>query len=384
MKKGFTLVEVILAITLVSIISIFFLPGITFTYKYLIESKKFTQNVFETQMEIENLLEEKRKEEPTGENVEKIIFGMKIKGHNIIPIESSGEINVFQPKNEYYYAQPEIIRDVNSGLINIVRLSAFNKNNEISPPPKKLKMYQDNGQLDTDINFLVDKKYYKIKDPKIFLVNVYRWYTSSMVEYSDSFLMDNYFIIKEWNAARPLISYEESKILKSIPNIQNDPDYNRLTFSEIKTGLSLNDTDFINQYGNRYYYFSITPFAISGKIGNEEFSNSIYIEAPRIEIDKAVFGPDKNQFSIYFKDSIEDVFSIDKIVLNENLGKPVGISRADNNNKVMIFDFDNTLNQDVEIEGNILQLGSVQSLKYGAIHIWSNDAPIGEFIIKKN
>lgn len=374
MKKGLTLIEVILAIALISIISISFLPGITFGFKNLIESKKFTEDVFSSQMEIEKTMEVKRKE-TGGDTLD--IFGVTVAGHNI----DYGELHVFQPEKKEDYPVPKIIRNINSGLPSIVRLSAFNKSIETTPPPKSVNMF-NGSNLDIDRNFLVDSKYYKIDNPTIFLVNVYRWYTSSMVGYSEDFEMDNYFIIKEWNAARTLISYEDSKTLKTIPNIQNDPDYNRLTFNEIKDGLDLNNTELINQYGNRYYYFSVTPFAISGKIGEEEYSNAIYVNAPRIEIDKAVFGPNENQISIYFKENIKgDIFKIDRMSLNEDFGSIKTVSRDTTNNKVMIVEFLTNINQDTDVDGNILQLGAVQSDPFGEISIWHNNIVEGEFTI---
>lgn len=382
MKKGLTLIEVILSITLISIIAMYFLPGITFGYKNLIESKKFTEDIFASQLEIEKLMEEKRKQVPV-EAFDENIFGVTVEGHNIeISVEDHGEIHVFQTEKKYDYEVPKIIKNVDSGLTNIVRLSAFINSSETLPVPTSVNMFTGSNLLDSTRNFLVDSKYYKIENPKIHLVSIYRWYTSSMVDYSADFKMDNYFIIKEWNAARPLYSYEESKTLKTIPNIQNDPDYNRLTFTEIKTGLGLNDTALINQYGNRYYYFSITPFAISGKIGEEVYSNAIYINAPRIEIEKAVYGPNDNQVSIYFKDNIKnDEIIRERMSFNASLGNVVNVSRDTTNNKLLIIEFDNTLDQDVDTEGNILHFGAVQSEVFGEISIWYNGVVESEFTI---
>ena len=124
MKKGLTLIEVILAIALISIISISFLPGITFGFKNLIESKKFTEDVFSSQMEIEKIMEAKRKE-TGGDTFD--IFGVTVAGHNI----DYGELHVFQPEIKEDYPVPKIIRNINSGLPSIVRLSAFNKSDVV-------------------------------------------------------------------------------------------------------------------------------------------------------------------------------------------------------------------------------------------------------------
>jgi type II secretory pathway pseudopilin PulG len=386
MKKGLTLIEVILSISLVSMIAISFLPGMVFGYKNVFEARKFTEDIFESQAEIERIMEEKRKEVATPDGTNSYsIFGVNVVGHNIeIPVEDHGEIHVFQPEKKEDYPVPNIVRNTHSGLTNIVRLSVFNNSTEVTPPPASVNMFNASNVLDSSRNFLVDSKYYKIDNPRIHLVNVYRWYTSSMVEYTADFEMDNYFIIKEWNAARALVSYEESKTLKAIPNIQNSPDYNRLSFTEIRDGLGLSNAELINQFGNRYYYFSVTPFAVSGKIGPEEYSNAVYVKAPRIEISKAVYGPYENQVSIYFKDSIADNFVIDKMSFNESLGRIENVSRYNGNDKIMIVEFDRALNPDIEVEGNVLHLGSVQSSKFGAIYIWSPDnVPSGEFKIVK-
>lgn len=63
-KKGFTLIEIIIAIALIGIIAVAFIPFMTFSYTKLVHSEKFTQDMFNDQAIVENQIDTLRFEEP--------------------------------------------------------------------------------------------------------------------------------------------------------------------------------------------------------------------------------------------------------------------------------------------------------------------------------
>lgn len=387
MKKGFTLIEVIVAIALIGILAVSFLPTITFGFTNLFKSQKFSKDIFDSQKEIETMIEEKKN--ATIDGTDSIdLFGVQVKGYNIsTPISTYGEMNFFQPNFIKEYNTPELVAQGHSGIPNIVLLNK----NKTTTPSNLVKLFNDDDSLN-DVIFNADGNKYKIKDEhkNIHLVNVYRWYTSSEVSYTEGTIpdtvLDNNLLIKEWNAARGLVSYAESKLSNFIPNIQNDPitnqpTYNKFTFNEVKEGLSLLNEDLINNYGNRYLYYSVTPYAVSGKIGKEYYSNAMYVSAPKIEIESAKYTIGGDTVIIMFKDSIKDPFVPDKMIFNESLGDIISITINPYNDKEMSIHFNRAINSGIDIEGNLLYKGSVSSKKYGAISIWTNNKPNDTFTI---
>lgn len=376
-KNGFTLVEVILAIALIGLISVTFIPAITFGFRYLVDSEKFVVDSYAKQQEVEKKLDEKRDEVADGADAIVInVYGVNVKGHVVtVDIEGHGEINTFQPQRTVTYDVLEIIPKGHSGdpdvLLDVVG---------VSPRPTEVDMFTS-GALNSSVKFLVNENNFTVNIPSIHLVNVYKWFLSSEQDKTSSYVLDNYTVIKEWNAARDIVTYAQSKALKVITNIQNDPDYNQLKFDEIKTGLSLTDEEMINRFGNRYIYYSVTPYAISGRIGKEDLSNAIYIKAPRIEIDNAYYGSNPRQVEVLFKEPITDVVNSNMIETNEALGTLVSATRSSTNNKILVLEFDRDLDGVTEITGNRLYKGAVSSLEYGSISIWSKGEPIGDFTV---
>ncbi len=376
-KNGFTLVEVILAIALIGLIAVTFVPAMTFGYQYLIDSEKFVVDSYAKQQDVEKLLEAKRKEVVGSTDVlELSVFGVNVKGHVVsVDIEGHGEINTFQPQRTVTFDVLEILPKGHTGspdvLLDVVG---------VSPRPTEVSMFTA-GTLNPTVEFLVNENNFKVNIPSIHLVNVYRWFLSSEQKMASGYVLDNYLVVKEWNAARALVTYAQSKTLKVIANMQNDPDYNRLKFTEIKDGLGLTNEEMINRYGNRFIYYSVTPYAISGRIGKEDLSNPIYIRAPRIEIDKAYYGGNAKQVEILFKESISDIVNSNMIDTNDALGTLVSATRSTTNDKKLILEFEDDLDGTTLISGNKLSKGAVGSLIYGNIGIWGGDEPNGDFTV---
>ena len=370
LRKGFTLIEVILSITLIGLIAISFLPTITFGYRSIIDSEQFTRTTFEYQKLVEDEIEIKQGSEvkdplPWGTIR---VFGTDVKGHIILMnSDTSGEINVFVPQRLLTYVTPEI---KSPPIIKV------EKNNILlSQQPIVINL------LDETYGFYVNEIEITAATKSEFLMNVYRWYLSE--EMSEEKIPTNtpkdYTVIKEWNEAKKQIPYVDSQSLNFIPNIKDK--YNRLYIKEVKDKLSLAVEDIINRFGNRYIRYGVTPYSIAGRIGKEELSNYIYFEAPRIVIKNAAFIVNENTFVVDFEDDITEEIDTMHITLNPELGEPVRVYRDSVNHKRLIFEFDHDINQSIPLDENAFHRGSVKSALYGAISIWSEDDPNGNFII---
>lgn len=377
-RKGFTLVEVILSIALIGLIAVVFVPAMSNGFRLLTESDKFVVDSYEKQKDVEKLLEEKRNQVATGAGTTQLtIFGKNISGHLIsVDIEGHGVINAFQPERTVTYDVLEIVPRGHTGnpdvLLDVV---------SVSPRPSTIDMFQLDGSVNSNLELLVNENYFTVNEPTLHLLNVYRWFLSSEQPQTMSYLLDNFHVIKEWNPARGLVSYADSQTMSIIPNIQNSPDYNRFRLSEVINGYTLTNEQLINQYGNRYIYYSVTPYSISGRIGKEELSNPIYINAPKIQISRAYFGANSNEVEVLFDEPIGTSFDPNLMTLNPSLGTLNNISRSATNDKLMILSFAAPLDGTVALSGNTLKKGAVASNLYGKISIWKNGVISGDFTI---
>lgn len=377
-KKGFTLVEVIFSIALVGLIAVTFVPAMSNGFKFLKESDKFIVDSYEKQSDVEKLLEAKRNLVASGTGTTQLtVFGKNISGHVIsVDVEGHGVINAFQPERTVTYDVLEIVPRGHIGNPDVI-LDVVS----VSPRPTSINMFRVDGTVNSEIEFLVNENNFTVNEPTLHLLNIYRWFLSSEQPYNPLFQLDNFFVVKEWNPARGLVSYADSKALNVIPNIQNTPDYNRFKLSEVINAYTLTNEQLINLYGNRYLYYSVTPYSISGRIGKEELSNPIYIDAPKIEIDRAYFGAASNQVEILFKETIGTSFDQSLMVFNGALGTVSTISRSATNDKLMVVTFNAPIDGTTAVAGNTLKKGSVASNLYGKISIWKNNVISGDFSI---
>lgn len=369
-KKGFTLIEIIIAIAILSLIAVNFLPAITFGFVKLMDSIKFTTGAIEAQKAMENKLEDKREVtlddpsiDPNSKGTIKV-FGVDVEGHIVrenidYGNGNHGQLNAFLPKQAIFYVVPEIV----SPPIIKVR----NNSTNVSPQPTEVDI------LDNDKNLFVHEIDITPETKSEFLMNVYRWYYYDEFDLSSDPDSKDYFIIKEWNEARKIISYEDAEGFGFIPNIKKD--YNIFSFSEI----NLNTEDLIERFGYKYIRYSVTPYSIIGKIGKEEFSNQIYIKAPELnvlsakfilEIDPITFNEISNKVMITFDRVVRDnSFDIEKIKLNPSLGNVVNISRDQMDNKSIIIELETSIDITRSYDNNILDRGSIASDEYGMIKI---------------
>ncbi|WP_312833131.1 type II secretion system protein [Sedimentibacter saalensis] len=365
-NKGYTLIEVIFSIALIGLIAVTFLPMITFGVKNTFEATDFTDVLFDYQEKVEGQIDSLR-DDPDGLTpFDSTIFGNTVTGHEIyMHDDSSSEIYMFLPKR----TASEPIPVIQSPPIIDIRRNGT----KITISPEVVDLSDDTISLfvnEIDITSATDEFY---------LMSVYRWYMSSEMDISQtpSNNPNEYFIIKEWNEAKKQLSYEDSSNLKFIPNIKDL--YNTMVFSGVKTSLSLSDEDFINTIGNRYIRYGVTPFSLRGRIGKEEMSNAVYVQAPRIVLLNAIF-EGGNKIVLTFSEDISVVVDSSNIILNESIGPPVSAYRDESNHTRLIMEFD-SLDSSSSIAGNKLLRGAVQSEAYGKISVWHNNILEGEFTI---
>lgn len=375
-NKGYTLIEVILSIFLIGLISISFIPSVASGYRNIVNSQRLTKEIFDNQKDIENRIEYAKKIDPNfvdpsdpSFDIKTIeVFSKNIKGHNVkIDIGNGRNISAFVPETQVNPAIPVISSrpeiDIRKNGVNL------------SPTPTGIDILSDQHTLFVNEITITNST----KDD--YLMSIYRWYVSNEIDniFPAPSSLNDYFVLKEWNEAKKQLSFEESQDLKFIPNIKDS--YNTVDFRNIQESLFYDDdVTLINTLGNRYIMYGVTPYAISGHIGKEEISNPIYIEAPKIEIDKALF-ISSNQIGIYFINPIQDNVDKTKISLNDSIGTPNAAYRDSDNEKLLILDFDEDIDTSKPVSGNKLYKGSVQSPLYGIISIWSNNEAKGEFTI---
>lgn len=274
-EKGMTLVEVIVAMALLVIIATVFFRTATFGYVNLIDSNKFTKDSFDVQKDIENTiqkLETKSVDDLDSKTEVKTIFGKNVKGHivslNIQDNKSPspnkhGEYTAFIPNIKITYEVPTVKTVALTTTIGDKTTISMIKNKK----------------LDTTLTFKgssVDGK------EESFLLNVYRWYISPLVDPYPTdvaeFIKTNsndFIIIKEWNEARKKQDYDFDD-MSVIPNIEDD--FDEFSFSELEFTGEDRDEKIIDMFSGRFIIYSVTPYSNIGKMGEEVFSNPIYIE----------------------------------------------------------------------------------------------------------
>lgn len=379
--KGYTLIEVILAIAIFGLLAAAFLPLMTFSYTNLIGAEKFTEAMLEDQSIVEEQIDELRFENPADSGSDYVeAFGVNIPVHLLsINTTSSGQVKLYLPQQTVVPKIPII----KSPPIIIVR---NNSGANISPQPTSIHIFNDPYKLfvnDVDITDATKNEH---------LMNVYRWYTSAEIsnEESASEITDDYVVAREWNEAKTVVPYSEALEKGFIPNMKEYNDsiagrepYNELNYQILKRAYSFTDEQMINNFGNRYLKYGVTPFSLTGRMGKEELSNAIYIEAPRIEILSAKFDDDENKAIIEFNVEIGDTFSPSSILLNESLGE-FNVSKDEESEYKLILEFTQPIDNSSDVEGNLLTRGAVISKDYGAISIWHNNYPNSEFTISSD
>ncbi len=368
-NRGMTLLEIMIAVALLSLVAASLLPAITFGFVSLVRSRQITQNAYDAQTLMEQQIQLKQDVTPTDADTTGTItvFGVAIKGHTLRIQENGSDINVFLPKRPLSINVPVILApsttNVRKNLINV------------SPQPKTI------DALDATLDIFASDVYITTATQQYFLLNTFRWYISEEMNstVTPSGFTKDYIAIKEWNEARPLLSFAQSNNLSFIPNIKID--YNRFSNKELTDSLGLSQADLITRFGNRYVRYGVTPYSVIGRIGKEELSIPIYLSAPRIVITGATFVKGKNQIVVKFAEPITADVDISQIYMNDTLGAPVSAVRSATDNNALLLEFDHPINQSKSLGNNRINIGGVASSTYGLINVWSGNVPGGVFTV---
>ncbi|MDD2534431.1 MAG: type II secretion system protein [Eubacteriales bacterium] len=259
-KRGFTLAELVLSIGILGLIAMALLSMLTTGYTMLFRTRKFAEDAYVAQQLVEVDMESARIAEASLNAVDVDVFGNVVTGHLISRnIESDGlshgEINVF-------ISEPKVVYDV--PVVDSVTLSAFRD--------ESLTTSTYLFPLNNEVTFEGSYTDTSIEDDSNFLLNVYRWYMSP-VELNPLPDYRNWTIVKEWNETRPevLISdvYDKStKTFSAIPNMNIGDNFNVL---DLATEFEMSDEEVSEHFAGRTFVYSVTPYSVIGRIGEEVF-----------------------------------------------------------------------------------------------------------------
>lgn len=367
--KGYTLIELILSIAILGLIATYFITSISFGYKNIVNMEDRTINMYTEQQNMENLIKEKKKLDPTDPQKKFDIFGKSISAHEIkLTTSNNNEIIAYIPKETVNYIIPVLAENPQ------IEIYVFNTNTTYNLTPNNIEpKYVD--VLDFNWELFVDEVKVTDSTKPDHLMSVYRWYMSDEIEYSTNPGDDlkRYFAIKEWNEAKKQLPYAESEGLSFIPNIKAN--YNRLSARELKTNLGLSDKELIDRFGNRYFRYGITPYSIAGRIGEEKISNYIYVTKPII-VESATYDMEKT-IEITFNQEVMTSPDKFKITLDSSFGGSNNILTAEvssaDKKKLIITLNNNPINITLPIGGNSLGEGAVQSESFGEISIYNGE-----------
>ncbi len=379
-NKGFSLVEVILSIALIGLIAVAFLPLISVSYTSIIKSDQFTTDMYNDQALVEKEIDKLRFEDPVAPNNDIVtFFGVDVPVHNIQENTSnSGEVHLLLPKQTRVPPIPLIESPPKILIRNSSDVS-------ISPIPAKIDL------LNGDKTLFVNEITITDDTQNDYLMSVYRWYiTGEVIEsYTPTTNSQDYTIIHEWNEARMLVPLTTALENNFVPNFKEyvDPGtnktvtYNRLNFGALGRHGNMSYESLVNRYGNRYVVYGVTPYSLSGRMGQERFSNAIYISAPRITVESAVFDLARNAVVVRFNHEVNEDFEDTLFKLNPQLGEVRVVVRDPVDHNLIIIELEDEITVTQPIQENYITRGALASKEYGSISIWSEEVPNGAFNI---
>ena len=233
-NAGFTLIEVLVAITLVAIIAIGIIPAFAAQFKMTLDTKNLTTSAFDSQGEFEQAISELKQalvdpliDENAIDGVTattKSIFGRTMTVYKISKLYTENENKSFLAFLSKKLAEMEVRQML---VATGVRIEVSNETVHELADMKKTPKPTLIGKVDTN----TDPNWY---------ANLYKWYVS--------------------NEGNPDPVWPE--------------DYERLTFTGV-TPPNLND---LTKEVNRYIVFTVTPVDIHGFRGTEvRSSNEVYV-----------------------------------------------------------------------------------------------------------
>lgn len=246
-RKGMTLIEIMIAIMLLGVIAVAFLPSISSAYVNMKDTIRFTEDAFETQENIEEKMEIARgiggSFDPTDPNMininpqDKVIFGKTISGYEIAEqISDRNKMYAFVSElrpDGYEVPIAENVRNIaknNGGIIDIV----YSKD-------ENLRFNGENNITSETSHLLLD--------------TIYKWYVSE-------------------EGFDPVISSDIDEIEEGTRYPIWPGDYIEIPN---QTTRNFKPTDSVN-LKDRYLLFSVIPIAKVGKYGSEVYSQPLWIQ----------------------------------------------------------------------------------------------------------
>jgi prepilin-type N-terminal cleavage/methylation domain len=195
--KGYTLIELILSIALLGLISTYFITSISFGYKNIVNMEDRTINMYTVQQNMENLIKEKKKLNPTVPQKNFDIFDKTISAHEIqLSTSNNNKIIAYIPKETINYNIPVLSSNP------VIKINKIGTNVPYSPQPLFVDVLDDTWEM------FVAEVPVTPTTKSDYLMSVYRWYISDEIEYNNNpgDDMKRYFAIKEWNEAKKTIA----------------------------------------------------------------------------------------------------------------------------------------------------------------------------------
>ncbi|WP_425449554.1 Ig-like domain-containing protein [Dethiothermospora halolimnae] len=249
-NKGLTLIEIIIALALLSIIVVGLLTAMSSHFSMMVNTKDITEDVFLAQKDIEMQIEDvkdsiKDRDTPLGQRTYTLFSGSNQRTVKGYPRESvidgsSGEGS--NNKRKIYTIVAETrMPEFKVAKASDVSIELYNNDKKV------LYGYTGNPSLNI-------KSSSRISDSEnIHLMNIHNWYVSRV----------GFNIPMEENTS-------EEEIGKKYPVF---PDDYRLISSEL--GPNLYNIE--PEYGGKHIIYTITPASKSGKMGTTVYSNPVFI-----------------------------------------------------------------------------------------------------------
>ncbi|HZK24461.1 MAG TPA: Ig-like domain-containing protein [Oscillospiraceae bacterium] len=258
-NKGFTLVEVLIAIALIMIISVTFVLSMTTHFSWLSSAKAMTQSVFAAQQSMETEIE-----------------GIKQALLDGVTPDDKVSLTLFNGKPqqitvEGYYREIEIANN------RVVRAIVADSRMAEYPVPivnkATLKLRKDNADLARNYDYVIRpglsaRATSEVADPhNVFLLNRHEWFVSRP-GFNVPMVADDY--IDE--------DFDHGRLYPIFPH-----DYDPVPIKANSDMLSQSDlTALPSEYTGRHIIYTITPYAMSGKKGTTVFSDPVYLHGPTV------------------------------------------------------------------------------------------------------
>lgn len=290
MKKensGFTLIEIILAIALLGIISVAFLGAMSSNYTLLNRTKALTTDVFESQEDIEKIIENTKMLLSDNDPLTNPSGGIS---YSIFERISGGAITVkgFLISTTDNFNLNTIVTETRTPEFKVPTVTKVDLNlYEGASILSKNYEYEELPNLSIKAKAEVDKN-------GVFLLNKHEWYVSR-----SGF---NIPIIDALNIDK---DFDYGRLYPLFPN-----DYIPVPIkSETNTSVeSVLDT-LKAEYAGRHIIYTVTPFALSGKQGETYFSEPIFLSGlPVVSSTNLILHLDASVISKEDSNSVDSLF----------------------------------------------------------------------------